>query len=101
MAPHDSSRGAGGAAPGRALSELTPIGRGSRTLSVTPVGNPGAVELEAGHRLVREFEINSVRDLDDWFMLEPENADRYIDLELTYLPTSIAFAMRDATLAAS
>ena len=46
-------------------------------------------------RLVREFAINSVRDLDDWFMLEPENSDRYIDLDLTYLPTSIAFAMRD------
>ncbi len=34
------------AAPGRALSELTPIGRGTRTLSVTPVGNPGTIELE-------------------------------------------------------
>lgn len=46
-------------------------------------------------RLVREFSINSSRDLDERFMLEPESADRYIDLDLTYLPSSIAFAMRD------
>lgn len=46
-------------------------------------------------RLVREFAINSSSDLDNWFMLEPDNADRYVDLELTYLPSSIAFAMRD------
>lgn len=46
-------------------------------------------------RLVREFSINSSRDLDDRKMLDPEAADRYLDLELTYLPSSIAFAMRD------
>lgn len=46
-------------------------------------------------RLVREFSINSSTDLDNLFMLEPETADRYIDLDLTYLPSSIAFAMRD------
>jgi hypothetical protein len=46
-------------------------------------------------RMVREFSVNSSRDLDDWFMREPENADLYIDLDLTYLPSSIAFAMRD------
>lgn len=46
-------------------------------------------------RMVREFAVNSSRDLDEWFMREPENADRYIDLDLTYLPSSIAFAMRD------
>jgi hypothetical protein len=46
-------------------------------------------------RLVREFSINSSADLDNRFMLEPETADRYIDLDLTYLPSSIAFAMRD------
>jgi len=46
-------------------------------------------------RMVREFEINSSRDLDELFMLDPESADRYIDLELTYLPTSTAFALRD------
>jgi hypothetical protein len=46
-------------------------------------------------RLVREFSINSSRDLDDRFMLEPEYADQYIDLDLTYLPSSIAVALRD------
>lgn len=46
-------------------------------------------------RMVREFEINSSRDLDEQFMLDPETADRYVDLELTYLPTSTAFALRD------
>jgi len=46
-------------------------------------------------RLVREFSINSSRDLDEHFLLEPEDADRYINLDLTYLPSSIAFAMRD------
>ena len=46
-------------------------------------------------RLVREFSINSSRDLDERFMLEPADVDRYIDLDLTYLPSSIAFAMRD------
>jgi len=46
-------------------------------------------------RMVREFEINSSRDLDDRFMLDPDSADIYVDLELTYLPTSTAFALRD------
>jgi hypothetical protein len=46
-------------------------------------------------RLVREFSINSVRDLDERFMVDPDAADRYIDLDLTYLPSSIAFALRD------
>jgi hypothetical protein len=43
----------------------------------------------------REFDINSSRDLDERFMLDPEAAERYLDLELTYLPTSTAFALRD------
>lgn len=46
-------------------------------------------------RLVREFSVNSSRDLDDRFLLEPDAADRYLDLDLTYLPSSIASAMRD------
>ena len=45
-------------------------------------------------RMVREFDINSSRDLDDRFMLDPDSADRYVDLELTYLPTSTAYALR-------
>jgi hypothetical protein len=54
---------------------------------IDDVGNVG--------RLVREFSINSVRDLDERFLLDPDAADRYIDLDLTYLPSSIAFALRD------
>jgi hypothetical protein len=54
-------------------------------------------------RMVREFDVNSSRDLDEKFMLEPEAADRYIDLDMTYLPSSTASAMRDlmAVLAAA
>jgi hypothetical protein len=46
-------------------------------------------------RLVREFSINSSRDLDERFMLDPDAAERYLDLDLTYLPSSIAVALRD------
>jgi hypothetical protein len=46
-------------------------------------------------RLVREFSINSGRELEDYIMFEPEVAERYIDLDLTYLARSTAFAMRD------
>jgi hypothetical protein len=46
-------------------------------------------------RMVREFEINSSRDLDERFMLDPDSADRYVDLDLTYLPTSSAYALHD------
>jgi hypothetical protein len=46
-------------------------------------------------RLVREFSINSPADLQHYLELHPEMADRYLDLELNYLPTSAAFALRD------
>jgi hypothetical protein len=46
-------------------------------------------------RLVREFAINSSKDLADLEMLEPELAARYMDLDLTYLPRGAAFALRD------
>jgi hypothetical protein len=46
-------------------------------------------------RLVREFAINSSKDLDDLLMYQPELAARYMDLDLTYLPRSAAFALRD------
>jgi hypothetical protein len=55
-------------------------------------------ELDASgdvERLVREFSINSSRDLDDLMMYQPELAARYLDLDLTYLPRSAAFALRD------
>ena len=46
-------------------------------------------------RLLREFSINSSRDLDDLLMYQPELAARYVDLDLTYLPRSTAHAMRN------
>ena len=54
------------------------------------LGPDGYVE-----RLVREFEVNSRLDLDNLMMRDPAAADRYIDLSLTYLPTSTAVALRD------
>src|SRR5262249_6374220 len=46
-------------------------------------------------RLVREFDINSSKDLEDYVNMHPELADRYLDMELAYLPTAAAFALRD------
>ena len=46
-------------------------------------------------RLVREFDINSPQDLENHTKLNPELADRYMDMELAYLPTASAFALRD------
>lgn len=46
-------------------------------------------------RMVREFDINSVRDLDEQIMLDPERSGTYMDLELTYIPTSAASAIQN------
>ncbi len=46
-------------------------------------------------RLVREYTVNSRADLDEFVMLHPEKAGRSIDLNLRYLPTGSAFALRD------
>jgi hypothetical protein len=46
-------------------------------------------------RLVREFAINSPQDLEQYLKLHPEQAERYLDLELAYLPTASAYALRD------
>ncbi len=50
---------------------------------------------EAGNvkRMVREFSINSKMDLEDLFMVEPELAWKYYDLDLTYIPEGSAFAL--------
>jgi hypothetical protein len=50
------------------------------------VGNVG--------RLIRNFSINSSKDLDDHLMFDA-SPGRYIDLDLTYLPRSTAFALRE------
>ena len=46
-------------------------------------------------RLVREFDINSPQDLENHMKLNPDLADRYMDMELAYLPTASAYALRD------
>jgi len=46
-------------------------------------------------RLVREFDINSRQDLEKHLKVNPELADKYMDLELAYLPTAAAFALRE------
>jgi hypothetical protein len=46
-------------------------------------------------RLVREFDINSPQDLENRMKMNPDLADRYMDMELAYLPTATAFALRD------
>jgi hypothetical protein len=46
-------------------------------------------------RLVREFEVNGPQDLERFLKRNPDAAGRYLDLELAYLPTSSAFALRN------
>lgn len=46
-------------------------------------------------RLVREFDINSTNDLEQHLKNNPELAGQYMDMALQYLPTSVAFAMRN------
>lgn len=44
-------------------------------------------------RLVREYSVNSPEELADFIMARPEFANRYANLDLYYLPVSIAPAM--------
>ncbi len=46
-------------------------------------------------RLVREFSINSPADLDQYLMIHPELANRYLDLQLNYLPIAAGYGLRD------
>jgi hypothetical protein len=48
-------------------------------------------------RLVREYSVNSTEDLDAYLMQHPEKAARYVDLGLSYLPTSSATAVSRLT----
>jgi hypothetical protein len=50
---------------------------------------------ESVQRLVREFNINSRNDLEQWLKDRPELERRYMDLALRYLPTSSAFALQN------
>ena len=44
-------------------------------------------------RLIREYGVNSSDDLSQFAMQHPEKADRYMDLGLSYLPSSSAVAV--------
>jgi hypothetical protein len=50
-------------------------------------------ELSQPQRLVREFFINSRADLDQYLRDHPEMMDKYMDVQLGYLPTSSAHVM--------
>ncbi|HWJ70269.1 MAG TPA: hypothetical protein VNS79_09500 [Sphingobium sp.] len=45
-------------------------------------------------RLVREYAVNSREELDEWFMREPSLRQRYVDLNLFYLPVSAGYALK-------
>jgi hypothetical protein len=49
---------------------------------------------DGGNRLVREYDINSPADLDDYLMHNPGAGGRYMNLDLFYLPSSIASALK-------
>jgi hypothetical protein len=46
-------------------------------------------------RLVRDFDVNSRHDLEQRFLKDPTLMTRYADLNLGYLPTSSAYALRE------
>ncbi len=50
---------------------------------------------QPGERLIRDFSINSSADFNDWIASNPELADRYTDIRLSYLPVGMATALND------
>ena len=46
-------------------------------------------------RLVRDFGVNSSKELDELIMYDTDLVGRYMDLDLTYLPRGSAFALLD------
>jgi hypothetical protein len=46
-------------------------------------------------RLVRDFSVGSSKELDELMMGDPTLVERYLNLDLTYLPTGTAFALLD------
>lgn len=46
-------------------------------------------------RLVREFDINSSADLREYLYRHPDLSSKYQNLDLSYLPTATAFALRE------
>jgi hypothetical protein len=47
------------------------------------------------NRLVRDFRVNSSKDLDELVMYHPDMLGRYMDLDLTYLPRGSASGLLD------
>jgi hypothetical protein len=45
-------------------------------------------------RLVREFAVNSREELDELIMNDPAMRDKYVDLDLYYLPVSTTYALK-------
>jgi hypothetical protein len=52
-------------------------------------------EYGAVQRLIRDFDVNSQQDLEQRFVADPQLVNRYADLNLGYLPTSSAQALRE------
>ncbi len=48
-------------------------------------------------RLVREYTVNSREELTDFVSSHPEKRDRYLDLDLRYLPIGAGSALRDVS----
>jgi len=55
----------------------------------------GEVEHGDIKRLIRDFAVNSSKDLDELLMYHPDMLGRYMDLDLTYLPRGSATGMLD------
>ena len=87
--------------PDRALMDTVlwkPLAQ-SRRLTFVVLGDyyifgeaPDEVQVK---RLVREFSINSREDLDQYLMSHPEDAARFVDVDLHYVPTGTAKALSD------
>lgn len=48
-----------------------------------------------GHRLIRDFNLNSSADFEEWLRANPELRDSYVDIQLSYLPVGIAPALNN------
>ena len=55
----------------------------------------GEVEHGDVKRMIRDFSVNSSKDLDELLMNHPDMIGRYMDLDLTYLPRGSATGMLD------
>ena len=56
-------------------------------------GDTGSEDSMNVTRLIRDFTVNSRSDLQRYLMSRPEDASRYQDVGLSYLPTSSAYAL--------